>query len=96
MDAGRLVDGQHLAGAVGGLLLAVPEAHQQEGAQPHRLPAQVQQEQVGRVDQVHEPGDEQQDQRIEAGRTLLVGHVGNGVEQDGRADPGRHQGEQKG
>ncbi len=93
--AGEVRHGQHLAGAERRLRLLVPERDEQEGAEADELPAYVHQEQVRGVDEVDEPGDEEEDERVEAGGPLLVLHVAHGVEQDGGADPGRHEGEEE-
>ena len=43
-----------------------------------------------------EPSDEEEHERVEPCCSLLVLHVGNGIEQHGGADAGSHEGEQEG
>ena len=71
--------------------IGVPEAHQAEGAQADQLPAEIEEEEVGAVDQSDEAGDEDQHRGVEAGGGLVVGHVADGVEEHECAQAGPHQ-----
>lgn len=85
---------KHFARPVGRLLLPIPEADKQEGAQADSLPAKVKDKEVGAVDQINHAGDEDQHQHIKAGGCPVLSHVRNGVDHDHGANAGGHQGKQ--
>ena len=92
--AGNVRHQQHFARAGDGLAIGVPEANQTEGAQADQFPAEIEDEEVGAVDQADEAADEDQHGAIEARCRLVVGHVADGVEQHQSADARAHESEQ--
>ena len=79
--AGDVRHQQHFARAVDRFAIGVPEAHQAEGAEADHLPAEIEDEQVGAVDQPDEAADEDQHRGVEARGRLVVRHVADGIEQ---------------
>ena len=69
----------------------VPEPDEQVAAEPHALPAQVEQQQVVGQHQDQHGADEQVHVGEEAAVAFLVAHVLGGVEVDEEADEGDHQ-----
>ena len=94
--AGDVRHDQHLARPRGRLAARVPEADEEERAQPHKLPACVHHEQVGTVDEVDQAGDEHQHEHVEARRRAILRHVADRVDEDGEADAGAHEREELG
>ena len=84
---------QHLARAVNRLAVGVPESHQAERAQPNRLPTQIEEEQVGAVDQSDKAADEDQHRGVEAGCGAVVRHVSDGIQEYESAEASPHQSE---
>ena len=90
--AGNMRNDQHLARPVCGLLLLVPEADQEIGAQADDFPREVGHQQIGGAHQHHEAADENQHQHIETGRSFLfLFHVSDGIEQDRRTHASTEQ-----
>ena len=92
--AGNVGHQQHFARAGDGFGIGVPEADQAEGAEADQFPAEIEDEEVGAVDQADEAADEDQHRAVEAGGGLVVGHVADGIEQHEGAEHGAHESEE--
>ncbi len=80
-----------LLARVGGRLPLVPEADQEVGAEAHRLPEHVQDQEVAGQHQHHHREHEEVQVGEEAGVAVVVVHVAGGVEVDEEAHSGHHQ-----
>lgn len=93
--AGEVSDRKYLACAVRRIRIGVPEANQEEGAQPDKFPTHVEEEQVGRIHKINETGYEDENQTIETGGALLFLHVGDRIKEDCSSDTRSHDCEEK-
>jgi len=85
---------QYFTGAVCGRRVFVPESNEKVGAQPDHFPAEVNQQKIGRKDQIHQTGNKGKHQNVETrGSFRFVCHIVYAIDQNGRADARGHQGE---
>ena len=90
------VDNKRLLAGAGLLIVGVPEADQQVGAQPHPFPTDKQQQQVLGHDQHQHGGGKQVEIGKIARHVRILGHVADRVDVDQKADPGNDQDHDRG
>jgi hypothetical protein len=88
--SGNVGHQQHFARAVHRLAVGVPKADQAEGAEAYQFPAEIEEEEVGAVDEPDKAADEDQHRGVKAGRGPVVGHVSNGIKEYEAAQSGPH------